>query len=153
MARSPLGWRETSCGDELLAQRDAMGQVHAQHGHRRAADGCAPNQDWAVPTEVPRPFVPSRVEQPDKLPGDGIDAGQVRALAQVVWVTGEGQVAQCVHASVLFGDDVLDVKREEGIVVFVEAAVLAAAPSASEHPLARDEVNHAERASRARALA
>ena len=140
-------------GDERLPQRDAMGQVHAQRSDRRATDGGAPNQRWAVPTEVPRPFVPSRIEQLDELLRDRIDAGEVRAFAQVVLVTGEGQVAHCVHASVLLGNDVLDVKREEGIVVFVKTAVLTAAPSAAAHPLPRDEIDHAERASRARALA
>ena len=46
----------------------------------------------------------------------------VERFAQVVLVTGESQVAHCVHASVLLGSDMLDVKCEEGIVVQVAAS-------------------------------
>ena len=43
MASSRSGWRETPRGDERLPQRDAMGQVHAQH-----RDG----RKWAIEVKV-----------------------------------------------------------------------------------------------------
>src|SRR5438094_7738145 len=50
---------------------------------RGAADGRAPNEDRTVPSEVPRPLVPSRIEKPSLLAGFRIDAAEVRSFMEI----------------------------------------------------------------------
>lgn len=47
---------------------------------------------------------------------------------QIVLVAGESQIAWGIGTAVLLSNDVFDVKREEGIILFVDSAVLAALP-------------------------
>ncbi len=77
---------------------------------------------------MPRPLVSPWIEETSELLGDRIDAGQVRPFMQIVLVAGESQIAWGIGTAVLLSNDVFDVKREEGIILFVDSAVLAALP-------------------------
>jgi hypothetical protein len=55
------------------------------------------------------PAIAPRVEQRDDLPCNRIDAGQVRALAEIAAVTGEGQITRIIAPTVLARYYVLDV--------------------------------------------
>jgi hypothetical protein len=68
-------------------------------------------------------------------------------------VAGQGQVTRGVGSPVLFGDDVLNMEREKGIVVLVQASVFAAVPCPLPDQFPREFVHYEPVASRARALA
>src|SRR5207248_4544071 len=59
--------------------------------------------------------------------GHPVDARKVRSLVPVTVQAREGQVAGCVGAAVLFGDDVLDLERDLH-VLRRQPAVLATEP-------------------------
>ncbi len=106
-----------------------------------------------MPAEVVSPLVPSRVEKLGEPLGNRVDAGQVWPLAQVILVTGEGEIGRGIGAAMLAGDDVLDVEGEEGVVVLVKSAEFAAPLGAPADQLARGRVDHDAGESRARAFA
>ncbi len=97
--------------------------------------------------------MPARVEEPRELPRPRVDTGQVRPFMEVVLVAAESQVAGVISTLVLLGDDMLDVKREEGIVVLVQPAVFAAPIGSSPYQFSGGGADHDGFARRARAFA
>lgn len=74
-----------------------------------------------------------RVEQLDHQSSLRINAGEVGPLVQVALMTGEGQIAFVIVAPVLASSNVLNMKRQNEIVVFRNAAVFAALARAISH--------------------
>src|SRR5689334_3863828 len=93
------------------------------------------------------------MEQPCELARQGIDAGQVRSLMEIIFVTGQGQIAGGILTPVLPGHDMFDVKREERVVVLVQTAVFAAAPRPPSYQFAGEGIHYELAVRRARALA
>lgn len=56
------GRRESTFVDQSLAKVNPVVKVNFQNGDGRPADGCQADQDRAIPTEMPTPFVSARVE-------------------------------------------------------------------------------------------
>ena len=81
------------------------------------------------------------MEKPGQLPGLRIDTGEIRTLVMVVVVAGECQVGEIVPATVLLGEDVLHVEREERLLGFMKTAVLAASASTLAHEAGRLRVH------------
>src|SRR5206468_1999052 len=85
----------------------------------------AADQNRALPTEVPRPFVPAWVEEPGPFPSFRVDPGQVRAFVVVVGETGKGEIGRDRFAAVLLGNDVVELEPRRRVRLR-ELAVLAA---------------------------
>ncbi len=139
--------------DERCAQGDAVREIHAQHHDGCSADGRAANQERALAAKVVTPFVTVWVNKPGNLAGYGIDAGHVRAFAQIILMAGISKIIQEIAATMLPGNDVLNVEGEERIVVLMEPAIFAAPPSAAANQRAGGCFDHEAGVSRARALA
>jgi hypothetical protein len=93
---------------------DAIARIHVQHTDRRPP-GCGnADESASVPSEVLRPLLHSRIEKFDDLPGVGIDAGQVRTLAQIAGDTRQREICCFITASVLSRHDVFDLKFGNG---------------------------------------
>ena len=150
---SRLGWREAPYRDKLRPQCDAVAQIHSQHSNRCPADGCAADEKWTVPSEVELPLVAARVEEAHDPTRLRIYAGQIRSFSQVVIIAGESQVAWRITAFVLAGDDMLNMKSKERIVVFVDATVFATKPCSLPNQVSSCRVDHEASARRARAFA
>lgn len=66
-----------------------------------------------IETEVIRPFVHPRMKKADKLAGLRIYARDVWTLVAIAMRTSQGQIGWLSLASVLPGDDVVDLKRQQ----------------------------------------
>ena len=71
------------------------------------------------------PTVNTWVKQANSLRRIRVNAGEVCAFAEVAALASPSEVCRVVRATVLFGDDVVEVKRLERQMVFVQLAVLA----------------------------
>ena len=91
------------------------------------------------------PFLGSRVEQVRDFTCHWVNTREIWSLVAVAKVAGKGQVLWIIAATMLLGDDVLDMKSD-AIILLVNVAVFAAIVSAgtysrsglSIHVLGRD---------------
>jgi hypothetical protein len=83
------------------------------------------------------------MEQTDRAVRVGIDAGEVWAFPEIATLTAPGQVFRGVATTVLPRHDVLEMKRPQWQMIFVEVTVFAAASGALAHSLAKPCGNHA----------
>ena len=91
---------------------NTMGQVNAEDGDRRAANGGETDEDRPFPAKVAVPLVAAGIEEPSAFASLGIDACKIRAFTVVVGEAGQREVAGRGLARVLFSDDVIDLERE-----------------------------------------
>jgi hypothetical protein len=94
---------------QKLASLDPPRVVHREQLDGRASHCRCTLDKRSEQLEMIGPTVASRVEQRDNLARDRIDAGQVRAFAQIAAVTGEGQILVIVAPTVLARNYVFDV--------------------------------------------
>jgi hypothetical protein len=73
------------------------------------------------------------VKQLDDQSSLRINTGEIGSLVQIALMTSEGQIAVVVVPSVLPSPNVFDVKRQNEIVVFINAAIFAALARAISH--------------------
>lgn len=73
-----------------------------------------------------------------------IDAREVWAFVQIAMVTSQSEVCQIIAAAVLAGDNMLDVEREEGIIVLMKSAILAVVGGSIPDEIGRRRVWHEE---------
>jgi hypothetical protein len=90
------------------------------------------------------PALTPRIKQRDNLPRHRIDAGQVRAFAEIATMTGKGQIAGIIAATMLAGYYVLDVVlkratflRKETILATVSGSTSDECPRRRLHRLGR----------------
>jgi len=124
----------SSCGkqpfvDELAPEADTTVRVHPEYGDGRPADGRDTEQQRAIPAEMARPRVTSRMEKSHDPARLGIDTGQVRSLVVIAREAGQREVSRDRLAAVLLGDDVVDFEIEL-IALLRHLAILAQAPGA-----------------------
>lgn len=108
------------------AKRELVIRVHVENSDGGAADWCAADNEDALPFEMVFPLVSPRMKQFGDLIGLGIDTGQVRSFMEVAINTGQGKIVGFIRATVLLGDDVLDVQDSQRRVVLLQLAILAA---------------------------
>src|SRR5262249_27640002 len=82
------------------------------------------------PPEMPRPLMPSGVEEPRSLVSLGINTPEVRALVVITGKARESQVARDRLAAMLLCDDVIDLEGR-GRELLGKPAVFAAAAASS----------------------
>ena len=99
---------------------------------------------WREETEVVGPAVSSGIKQRDNLSCDRIDAGQVRAFAQIATVTREGEVPGIVGPTMLAGDDVFDVMRQR-TAVLREETIFARVPGTGSDKDSRRRIHEIRR--------
>jgi hypothetical protein len=118
-------------GNSLMNQRVAERHfdrvVDGKHMNGYPADRRPAPEVGALPAEVKRPAVPSRMKEPHQLLRDRIDTRDVRALGRIAIKAGKGQVALNRLAAVLHGDDVVNLKGD-GTGRLRQVAVFAAVP-------------------------
>jgi hypothetical protein len=91
---------------------------------------------------MPRPGLTPGIEPARDFSGFGIDAGQIRSLVLVVVVAGQRQVVRIVAATVLLGNDMLDVQAVERLVVLMNQAVFATVVCPVPDQVARPCIHH-----------
>jgi len=93
-----------------------------------------------------------RSEQPSGLAGDGINAlfwrfwvkaGQVWPLVEIASVAGESQILRRIITTMLAGDDMLNVKRHQRLMILMKSAVFAPAVRPVYHQLAQHRLHQA----------
>ncbi len=119
-----------------FAQTDVVRVVDCQKLDRGATDRRATQKQRALPLEMLSPRVLSRMEEPNQYFGVGVDACDVWAFVGIASVAAQAEIVGVRFPTVLQSDDVIDWEREEGIVVLMDAAVLApiTCPLADEAP-------------------
>ena len=117
------GLRKQPFLDQGITIVDGVGIVHLQHSDCSTANGSAADENRTIPAKMMRPVVPTRMEQLRDFLCQCVDAREVRAFVVVTVMAGKGQVGGMIAAAVLFGNDVLDVKRREGSECFREKAI------------------------------
>lgn len=89
---------------------DSMGKVYGQHSDRGTPDCGSSNQYRTLPPEVPRPFLPPRIEEPGSLTCLRIDASQIGPFVIVVGQTCKSQIRVERETAVLFRDDMVELE-------------------------------------------
>ncbi len=100
--------------------------IHYEKLDCRSADGSATHKQSTLPLEVLTPVILSRMEQPNDLASVGIDGRDVRPLVRIASITAQTEVLGFSLPTVLPRDNVVDVEREESVLVLMNATVLAA---------------------------
>jgi hypothetical protein len=129
-SRSMFGLKLNAFGPQCSTQSQGVWMINVQHIDSCSTHACFASQRNAIPNEVLVPIILTRIEEFSELPGQRIEAGYVWPFAQVARETGPGQIVCRGFAVVLFGDDVVNVKRKLGRVLR-EVAVFATAQRAA----------------------
>lgn len=114
--------------NQLLSNDHAERCVHVQHGDRHPTDRRSSHENRPVPTEVPIPFVASRMKQSHEAASrlKAIDSGEVWPLVTIAVEARVSQVPRRCRTTMLLGDDVFNLKRA-GMPCVGESAVFASA--------------------------
>lgn len=105
--------------------------VHVEQLDCSATDRREANNEIALPGEVLGPLLRTRMEQRDEL---AVHARRdIAAFSEIAPMAGQAAIGFVATPTVLAGDDVLDVERDEWQLVLVQAAVFA--------PIARSLAN------------
>ena len=102
--------RQFAVLDQFDAQAHSKRCVDGERRDGSTADAGLSDQLRSDPPEMTRPFLSSRIEEPDAPAGLRINASQIRALVSVAREARESQVAEYGSAAVLLGDDVIDLE-------------------------------------------
>src|SRR5262245_17936888 len=126
--------RKATVNLQVLAQHDPRRFVDVQYLDGDLARLGLANERGVFPAEMAHPVLLSGIEQWIELSRE--KAGEVWPLCPVAFRAGVTECVRIVGAAMLHGDDVLNMKGQEVVVVFVQAAVLTAAagPLANEGP-------------------
>jgi hypothetical protein len=117
--------------------------IYIEDDNRRPPGGSVGEDFTSDVGEVLIPSVSARVKERDDPAGHGVDPREVRPFMRVAKVAGQGQVLEVIAATVLAGDDVLDVKSQPRSAPFGGPAVFAATFGPLPHAPARRFVHHA----------
>jgi hypothetical protein len=109
---------------QRFTQQQVVGVIDREQGNGRSTDGCEAYENDALPQKVLAPVILTRVKEPYQLVRLRIDARDVRSLVTVAPITAQTEVLRNRRPSVLAGDDVIDRKGEEEVLVLVNPAVL-----------------------------
>ena len=107
--------------DQRFAKGDGGWVVNLQDSNGGSADASQPDQDGAVITKVPSPFMSARMKQGRKLLRNGVNAGKIRSLVSVAIKAGKSEVIGMCAASVAYGDDVIHLEGEMTVLLRQEA--------------------------------
>src|SRR5271157_645365 len=121
---------ETAFKQEDFPQHYPRRLVYVQDLHGDLAGKGFADQNRVVPAEVPFPTLFSRIEYGIELAAE--KACQIGPLGPVAFGAGKAKDVRIVGSTMLLGDDMLNVERQEIGVVFVQPAVFTA--TASPHP-------------------
>ena len=141
--------------DKQFAKVDPKRRVDVQDVDGRASASRPANKPRAIPLEVATPALPTWIEEHNGPTAYEISATQVAGFCEVAFMTRPCKVSRIVVAVVLLRDNMLDVKRIEGQVVFVQAAVLTTPASTRTDQFAEEDFHAGcpRRLKRSRALA
>lgn len=126
-------WKKSSV-HQRSSHEDVGRVVHVEHVDRGPANRRATNKPGAMPAKMITPSILARMKKPHSPLRKGIFPCNIWPLAEVAMITGEGQIPECCPATVLFGDDVVDLVRRAVVparhsTIFAEAT--RAPPNAS----------------------
>ncbi len=88
-----------------------------------------------------RPCLFPWMEKSDDLFRRGVDAGEIWPFVEVAVVASQSEILQLIIASMLAGDDMLDVKNKERIRILMNPTVFAAIPRTLSHKIPRQRVH------------
>jgi hypothetical protein len=117
---------------QLTAETDTIQAVHLQDLHTGSADGGEPDNASPLDPEVVAPDIRARIEEACQDAGGGVKARHIGSLVAIREMTGERQVAVRITPPMLPRDNMLDVKRDE-IMLLVDLTIFAAVPRTSAH--------------------
>src|SRR5262249_7068517 len=123
--------------------------IDVEHADRCSAAFRFADEPGTIPLKMSLPVLSPRVKQGNNLAAQ--PARETHALGKIAALATPSEVAQRVAAAMLLGDDVLQMKGI-GLVVLVNAAILAARAGPSLDQSSRPSVHH-EFLRRRRALA
>ena len=116
--------RKDSFCNECLSLCDVVGVIDRQTTYSSPAGCCIADEQRALPLEVVRPSVGAWVEQFDSSARHVVSARQVRSFLQIAMLATPAEVRWVVVTAVLFGDNVIDMKRQEWLQLVGQPAIL-----------------------------
>lgn len=119
--------REYTLLDEPLSKSDSLREVDFEHHYRCTANRRLADEDRSIPPKVAKPAMSTRIEQGYELSGFRIDSPDVRPFVVIARKTCQTQVTGLARPAMLFGYDMVDVKRKS-IKLLRNLAVLAGVP-------------------------
>lgn len=88
------------------------------------------------------PIIATRVEQADHLLGLGIDTCDVRPFVGITPITTQTEIVGLRSATMLTGDDVIDGKRKERILILLNKTVFAAVTRTLADEIPQSGIHH-----------
>jgi hypothetical protein len=104
---------EPTQADKLCASLEPTRSIHLEKRDRRPPGGRQPHELAPAQHEMHRPDVPSWMEQRDDFARAGIDSGEIGSLVAVTSMACPCEVVDVRLATMLAGDDMLQVERLE----------------------------------------
>lgn len=136
----PVGRRKSALVAKTLPDREPRGIIDVQDIDGDLASARLSDQKSTAPTEVTVPDLPSRMEQ--RHDSALQQSRQIRSLGSIAFRAREAKVLRLIAATMLPGNDVLDMEREEVKVVLMDSAVFAAPTSPPPNERSRAKADH-----------
>ena len=145
--KTKLRWWKPTRGDQVSPQLQAVRHVQVEHLDGRTTDTSTADEPGPAPAEMPFPLLPPRVEQRHDHSRFRFPACQIGAFGEITVLAAQGEVGGVIVPAVLLGNDVLDVEREE-VIVLMHQTVFAPVVCPRPDQPARGGVHPVFRASR-----
>ena len=117
--------------EQQAALIHGVGIVHAEQMHRRAPDFRPAGDVRTIAAEMILPTVLPGMEKSRQAPGRGIQRRNVRTFDQITPRARQSEIAILIRATVLRGDDVLNMERRQRLMLLAQTAILAPVPGAA----------------------
>ena len=111
--RNRGAWLEPTQADKLCASLEPTRSIHLQKRDRRPSGGGQSYELAPAQHEMHRPDVPSWMEQRGDFARAGIDSGEIGSLVAVTSMARPPEVVEVRLATMLAGDDMLQMERLE----------------------------------------
>jgi len=106
-------WLEPTQADKLCASLEPTRSIHLEKRDRRPSGRRQSHELAPAQHELQRPDVPSWMEQRGDFARAGIDSGEIGSLVVVISMARPREVVEVRLATMLAGDDMLQMERLE----------------------------------------
>ena len=96
--------------DQVLAKLNSFGFIDGEDANGRSSDGRQSNEHSALPSKMTAPSLFSRIEQGHETLGLHVSRCQIRTFIEVASTTAKAPIRRSVAATVLPGNNMVEVK-------------------------------------------